>query len=208
MQNTIDKILNEGITTLGFKISSETQNNFFAFIELLQKWNKVINLTAITETEEIVVKHILDSLAIAPYLKGKSILDFGTGAGLPGIPLALVFPQYNFTLLDSNNKKISFLNQVVLNLKLGNVKVILSKVEQFNFASGFDTIIARAVGSLRDIIILTRHLLSPKGQLLVMKGKYPENELDEISNLAKIKIHQLKVPYLNAERHLVCITLI
>lgn len=208
MQNTIQDIFINGVKTLGLNISPEMQGKFFTYIELLQKWNKTYNLTAIDDTQEILIKHILDSLVITPYIKGPFVLDYGSGAGLPGIPLALCLPDIKFVLLDSNLKKIKFLNHVVFNLKLPNVGTLHSRVEEFQFEQGFDTIITRATGSLHDIIMMTKHLLSTNGQLLVMKGKYPENEIAEIDKIARTFIHKLQVPYLDAERHLACITLI
>jgi 16S rRNA (guanine527-N7)-methyltransferase len=197
-----NNILKNGTEMLRMEISQETQVKFLDYIALLQKWNKLYNLTAITDTNEIIIKHILDSLAIAPFIKGKNILDFGSGAGLPGIPLALAFPQLNFTLLDSNNKKVKFMNHVVLSLGLKNTKVIQKRSEEFNFSPCFDTIVTRATGSLQEIVKVTAHLLCANGQLLIMKGKYPTDEIKAIPELSPT-VHRLNVPYLEAERHLV-----
>ena len=208
MQAAIRDLFTNGIKDLGLTISPEIQDNFFIYIELLQKWNKVHNLTAISDIKEITIKHILDSLVIAPYIKGHFVLDFGSGAGLPGIPLALCLPHLKFILLDSNIKKISFLNHVILTLQIANAGTIHSRVEQFQFKEGFDSIITRATGSLHDIILLTKHLLAKNGQILVMKGKYPETEIAEINSIANIITHKLQIPYLDAERHLICINLL
>lgn len=200
-------LFSQGIKELKLDISTEIQDKFFLYIELLQKWNKTHNLTAIYDSKEILTKHILDSLVIVPYVKGPFVLDFGSGAGLPGIPLALVLPEIKFVLLDSNNKKIAFLNHAILTLKINNAGTIHSRVEQFQFEEGFDTIITRATGSLHDIILLTKHLLSKNGQILVMKGKYPDEEIAQASKIASIVTHKLQVPYLDAERHLICMNL-
>jgi len=204
----LNNLLAEGIKKLDLTIAPEIQDKLITYVELLQKWNKVHNLTAISDDKEIVIKHILDSLAIVPFIKGSFALDFGSGAGLPGIPLALIAPQIKFVLLDSNIKKIAFLNHVILTLQIANAGTTHSRVEKFQFTEGFDCIITRATGSLHDIILLTKHLLAKNGQILVMKGKYPESEIAESNKIAYVSAHKLQIPYLDAERHLICMTLL
>lgn len=224
MLNTDQSILlQQGIEALHLPCSilsspSATSNviaKLLDYIALLTKWNKTYNLTAISDPQKIISHHILDSLAILPYIKGPNILDVGSGAGLPGIPLALLLPQYNFVLLDSNGKKTRFMSHVVMTLVLSNVKVVQARIEKFNFTPCFDTIVTRAFAALKDIVIESQHLCCEHGQLLAMKGKYPHEELAELKALQQktaclqslsISVQPIQVPQLDAERHLVCIT--
>ena len=172
-----------------------------AYVELLSKWSKVHNLTAIREPQAILIRHIFDSLAIVPFIQGTDILDFGTGAGLPGIPLALALPEYNLVLLDSSRKKTAFLNHVVLSLDIKNVNIATSRIETFHFPRPFATITTRATAKSDEVIDKTYHLLAKPGQILIMKGKNPQAELKIIQE--SFVILRLAVPYLDEERHLV-----
>lgn len=208
MSNKLLQLLVNGCNDLSLKISEETQKKLIDYVFLLKKWNQTYNLTAINEAKEIIVNHILDSLAIIPYIQGTNILDVGTGAGLPGIPLALTFPNKRFVLLDSNNKKTRFLFYVITTLKIFNVEIINQRVENYrtqktdNFA-GFDTIITRAFSSLKNILKKTKHLYSPNGCLLAMKGKIPKEEIEEINY--PVIVYNLNIPGLRKERHLIVI---
>jgi 16S rRNA (guanine527-N7)-methyltransferase len=207
MNNTeLKNALNQGIIDLKLNISNEVQDKLIEYLFLLQKWNKIHNLTAITELNQMITHHLLDSLAIAPFINGNNILDVGSGAGLPGIPLALIFPQKKFTLLDSNNKKIRFLTYIIATLKLTNVTAEHVRAEKFHPITKFDCIVARAVGSLHAIISITRHLIKASGTLLVMKGKRPEHELVEIEPTLTVQTHTITVPNLGEQRHLISIT--
>jgi 16S rRNA (guanine527-N7)-methyltransferase len=205
MQNSsaieLTKLLTNGIELLNLSIPITTQQKLLEYITLLQKWNKTYNLTAITDAKEIVIRHILDSLAIAPYITGDRILDVGTGAGLPGIPLALSLPEKQFVLLDSNSKKIRFLIYVKATLKITNIEIIHKRVEEYLPQLKFDNIVTRAFSSLQDMLDKTKHLYNTNGCLLAMKGKYPEQELQQY--LATVQ--QINVPYLAEQRHLICI---
>lgn len=194
--------LNQGLGSLHLILSEATKDKILAYIKLLEKWNRVYNLTAIENPQEILVEHIFDSLAIAPYLYGQRILDVGTGAGLPGIPLALAFPERRFVLLDSIGKKIRFLTQVIAELALTNVQVLQTRVEAFFPEQCFNSVVVRAVGTIKDIIAKSEHLLCSDGQFLLMKGVYPEAELEGINN---VKVYPLKVPGMDKQRHLICI---
>lgn len=181
---------------------------FIHYLELLQQWNRAFNLTSIKDEKEMVLLHIIDSLLIAPYCTGQQLLDVGSGAGLPGIPLALFFPEKNMTLLDSNGKKTRFLTQVVYELKLKNVQVIQSRAENFKTDICFDNILSRAFASLKLMLESTRHLLCQTGEFLAMKGVYPQQEIQEISpDFTVSGTRRLKISGLNAERHLICIRL-
>jgi 16S rRNA (guanine527-N7)-methyltransferase len=150
--------------------------------------------------------HILDSLSIHPYLKGEKIIDVGTGAGLPGIPLALFYPEKSFTLIDSNNKKIRFLTQVAYELKLNNVEIIHARCEDYHPAGKFDSILSRAFASIQVMLETTQHLAAVDSLFLAMKGIYPEQEIQGISGEFKlVAVHKLAIHGMKAERHLVCL---
>lgn len=193
--------LKKGIDELKLEIPENTQQTLLDFLTFLQKWNQAYNLTAISNTEKMITHHLLDSLSIVPYLNGKTILDVGSGAGFPGIPLALTCPDKQFTLLDSKNKKSVFLLQAVSRFKIPNVTIVQARVPGYQREFGFDAIICRAFGNLRLIIDQTQHLLYPVGRWFIMKGIYPKEELQIIAKPSIV--YRLNVPGLNAERHLV-----
>jgi 16S rRNA (guanine527-N7)-methyltransferase len=196
--------LAQGIAESGMQISAATQAKLVAYLALIAKWNRVHNLTAVREEAKMVSVHALDSLAIVPHLHAKSVVDVGSGAGLPGIPLALMWPQSRIVLLDSNHKKTAFLRQAVIELELKNVEVVCERVEQWQPAEGFDLVISRAFADLREFLTLAGGLCNPDGLVAAMKGVYPCEELAQLP--ATFKLHgilPIKVPGLNAERHLV-----
>lgn len=195
--------LAQGIAQLELDVAPEVQQKLLDFLALLQKWNKVYNLTAIRQPEQMVSAHLLDSLAVLPYLKPGRWLDVGCGAGLPGLVLALLRPQWMFTLLDSNSKKTSFVQQAVIELSLHNVSVCCARVEAWQTAEKFDGIISRAFAETTQFISLTRHLLAQHGQWVAMKGA-PGAELERLPmDIALEKIIPLQVPGLEAPRCLV-----
>jgi len=199
------KILASGIASLNLSVTDEKIDQLLGFIKLIEKWNKAYNLTAIRDREEMARLHILDSLAIAPHVEGKRVIDIGTGAGLPGIPLAICLPEIDFTLLDSNAKKTRFVQQVVLELKLKNVEVLHSRVENYYPEKTYDAVLTRAFAGLSDIVKLTAHLLAKDGVLLAMKGQNPDAELAGIA--AKKSVVSVSVPGTDIERCLVRIQL-
>jgi 16S rRNA (guanine527-N7)-methyltransferase len=186
-------ILVDGIATLNLSVDGQKIGQLLAFIKLIEKWNKAYNLTAIKSTQDMVRLHLLDSLTVIPYLEGQRIIDIGTGAGLPGIPLAICLPHLAFTLLDSNAKKTRFVQQAVLELKLTNVQICRSRTEDYRPEQRFSTVLA------------TQHLLATNGRLLAMKGRSPEAELAQLA--AKKTVIPVYVPGVEAERNLVCIQL-
>jgi 16S rRNA (guanine527-N7)-methyltransferase len=179
-------------------------DQFVTYLTLMVRWQKTFNLTAITEPEEQVTHHIMDALSIIPFLEGKHFIDVGTGAGIPGIVLAIARPDLQLTLLDSIGKKIHFLQQVVVSLKLKHVEVVQNRVEAYHVNPLFDGVVTRAFSNISDMLVHTQHLCKPEGLFYAMKGQYPEAELNALPAEFEVKaVHALSVPGLDAERHLV-----
>lgn len=199
-----DELVN-GAAELGLPLSDAQQTLLLAYLELLIKWNKAYNLTAVRDPNEMVSRHLLDSLSVVPYVAqgGERWLDVGSGGGMPGIPLAILFPERAFTLLDSNGKKTRFLTQVKLELKLANLEVIHSRVEQYQPAQPFAGITSRAFSSLADFAEWTRHLGDTDTHWLAMKGVQPADELQALpSDFSLCSCEVLKVPGCQGQRHL------
>jgi 16S rRNA (guanine527-N7)-methyltransferase len=171
--DSLETVLADGLAALKIAADAAQQARLLEFPRLLRKWNRVYNLTAIEDPAQMVRLHLLDSLSLLPYLRGARVLDVGTGAGLPGIPLAIMAPGAAFTLLDSNAKKTRFVRQAAIELGLANVQVEHARIEQFRPAQGFDTILTRAFASLPVIVAETARLLNPGGLILAQKGKLP-----------------------------------
>jgi len=197
MDNSRD-ILESGLSELKISASERQVDLLLNFVQLIEKWNKTYNLTAIRNREEMLRLHILDSLALLPFVSGSKIADIGTGAGFPGIPLAIFMPEQSFTLVDSNSKKTRFVQQAILELKLNNVEVVHSRVETLARENEFDAVLSRAFASLKDIMLLTEYLLQPLGVLIAMKGQAPKEELDELE--CPYDIDMITVPGVGAER--------
>lgn len=200
-----ESLLLQGLAALGFEPSPADVSRLLHYTELLRRWGKVYNLTAIDRPEDVIRLHLLDSLSIWPYLVGEEILDVGTGAGLPGIPLAVLLPQKRFELLDRSAKKIRFVFQTVIELGLSNVRTRHCRVEDYRFDRGFDSILVRAYGSLDEIWSQTGRLLNEHGVVLAMKGRLAELNAEAVS-VARTRVIPLRVPGLDAERHLVELT--
>lgn len=195
--------LEQGLAELGIALNTEQVERLLAYGALLVKWNRTYNLTAKDSPEDILRLHLLDSLTALPYLEGGEIADIGTGGGTPGVPLAIAAPERRFVLLDSSAKKTRFVRQALLELGLDNGTVVTSRVEDFSFAGGFDTIISRAFASTPDFIAKTRHLAKPGGLWLAMKGRAPQDELAGLPY--PWQREPLHVPGLAAERCVVCV---
>ncbi len=199
----IEQAIARGMASMDIDIP-EAIPRLAAYLALLERWNRVYNLTAVLGPADRVVRHILDSLSVLPWLQGPRLLDVGSGAGLPGIPLAIVRPGLSFYLLDSNGKRIRFMTQAVAELGLANVRVLHCRVENYRTDVGFDSVLSRAFASLADMLRRAGRLCAPGGRLLAMKGAYPEIELHEIpDNYKVVGLYSLNVPDLDAERHLV-----
>lgn len=197
--------LKQGAMQLGIALTEQQTQQLLAYLALLIKWNKAYNLTAVRNPDEMVSRHLLDSLSVVPYVAeaGDNWLDVGSGGGMPGIPLAIMFADKRFTLLDSNSKKTRFLTQVKLELKLDNLEVIHSRVEAFTPAQAFDGISSRAFSALEDFANWTRHLGDTKTQWLAMKGVHPDDELQALpADFSLVATHVLKVPGCQGQRHL------
>jgi 16S rRNA (guanine527-N7)-methyltransferase len=200
-------LLLEGCDSLELRLSDEQITLLLEYLELLEKWNKTYNLTAVRDPGQMVVRHLLDSLAIVKYCNGSTCLDVGTGAGLPGIPLAIVYPERDFLLLDSNGKKTRFLFQVKTALGLDNINIHHGRVENYQGDQLFEEIFSRAFASLGDMLGACKHLLVEGGRLKAMKGAYPELELAALDSKAVLKaVHSVAVPGLDEQRHLIELT--
>jgi len=193
-----------GLKKLGIALPTGGEAALLHYVELLQRWSQAYNLTAVRDPDEMVTKHLLDSLAILPFVTGATVADVGTGAGLPGIPLAVALPGTRFTLIDSNGKKTRFVTQAKAELKLANVEVVQARTESYKPAVPFAQVVSRAFASLKDFAALAGGLAAPGGRLLAMKGADPTDELADLpAGFRVLAIHPLKVPGLDAERCLV-----
>ncbi|WP_410499899.1 16S rRNA (guanine(527)-N(7))-methyltransferase RsmG [Chitinibacter sp. S2-10] len=206
MNGHLAAMLAQGLAEMGLPLDAAQQSKLLAYVALLQKWNKVYSLTAIREPEKMVTHHLLDSLAPLLFLPTTPLrmVDVGSGFGTPGIPFAIARPDWALTLLDSNQKKTTFLRQAILELGLSNVSVITGRVEAVEPAAKFDVITSRAFADLADFINWTRHLLADGGEWAALKGVYPQDEIASLPAGVYVDgVDALSVPGLDAERHLV-----
>lgn len=202
----LEQNLLRGIRALGLDLSEQDCAKLLQFIQLLNKWNKTYNLTAVRDPLQMVSLHLLDSLVMLPWLQPGAVLDIGTGPGLPGIPLAIVRPETAFTLLDSNSKKTRFITQAVLELGLKNVTVVQSRAESFQPEGEFSTVIARAFASIPELLEMVKHLCTGSTRVVAMKGQYPTEELQGWpAGFVCESVEALQVPELDAARHVVLI---
>jgi 16S rRNA (guanine527-N7)-methyltransferase len=195
----------EALAAMGLSLDADSLDRAIAHLHLVAKWNRVHNLTAIREPEQMVVVHLLDSLSVLPYLgEARTVVDIGSGAGFPGIPIAIARPELQVTLLDSSHKKSTFLEQARSELALSNVRVVCERAERFAPATAFDAVVSRAFADLADFVAQTEHLLAPGGRMLAMKGVYPFEEIARVPPSHRIaEVVELAVPSLAAKRHLV-----
>lgn len=201
MQKQLDTLLAKA----GISLTDQQKQQLLGYVDLLDKWNKAYNLTSVRDPKEMLVRHILDSIVVNPFLKGDRFIDVGTGPGLPGIPLAIVRPESHFTLLDSLGKRVRFLRQVQHELKLTNIEPVQSRVEEFPAEPPFDGVISRAFASLQDMISWCHHLPKAEiGRFYALKGVRPDDELAQLpSGIELVSVERLHVPTLDGERHLV-----
>jgi len=195
-----------GIESLDLELDRDAQSRLLQHLALLEKWNRVHNLTAIRDKTKAISVHLLDSLAVAPFVTGKRVLDAGSGGGFPGIPIAIARPDVRVTLLDSNHKKCAFLKQAIVELGLNNAGVVCERVEAWRPAERLDFIVSRALAEIAEVIALVGHLLAPGGVIAAMKGIHPFEEIERVPPGFHVRqVHALAVPGLGAERHLVLI---
>jgi 16S rRNA (guanine527-N7)-methyltransferase len=200
--NTLTSLLKAA----GISLSDQQKQQLVAYVGLLDKWNKAYNLTSVRDPQQMLVRHILDSIVVAPHLKGSRFVDVGTGPGLPGIPLAIVMPDAHFTLLDSLGKRVRFLRQVQHELGLTNITPVQSRVEAFPAEPPFDGVISRAFASLTDMVNWCHHLPGEEGRFYALKGVRPDDEMAELpAGYLSDAVIKLQVPQLEGDRHLVII---
>ena len=205
-QAELGRRLEKGALELGLALGRGDRSKLLQYLALLEKWNQVYNLTAIRDTGRMVSGHLLDCLSVVPYLTGTRMLDAGSGAGFPGIPIAVARPDIQVALLDSNQKKAAFLRQAVADLQLKNAIVVCERVEAWHAGEKFDFIISRAFAEIAEFIALTKHLLAPGGVFAAMMGVYPFEEIERLPPDFRVRqTHALAVPGLEGERHLVLI---
>ncbi|EBE4652785.1 16S rRNA (guanine(527)-N(7))-methyltransferase RsmG [Salmonella enterica subsp. enterica serovar Agona] len=202
MLNKLSRLLADA----GISLTDHQKTLLAAYVDMLHKWNKAYNLTSVRDPNEMLVRHILDSIVVAPYLQGQRFIDVGTRPGLPGIPLAIVLPDAHFTLLDSLGKRVRFLRQVQHELKLENITPVQSRVEAYPSEPPFDGVISRAFASLNDMVSWCHHLPGEKGRFYALKGQLPGDEIASLpDNFSVESVEKLRVPQLEGERHLVII---
>jgi len=202
---TLESRIAEGLAAMDLTLPEGSAAKLAAYLELIAKWNRVHNLTAVRETDQMVVLHVLDSLSLLPHIApAKALLDVGSGPGLPGIPVAIARPELSVTLLDSSHKKCAFLRQVKAELALENVEVVCERVEGWKPPPRFDAVVSRAFSDLADFVEQARHLVAPQGTLIAMKGVHPFDEIARVPATHRVaRVLEIRVPSLEAKRHLV-----
>ena len=204
IEDQLIRNLHQGLSGLGLDPQSCPCEAYLQYIDLLARWNRAYNLTGVRDKGRMIHAHVIDSLAVLPYIRGKRCLDVGTGAGLPGFILALTQPDKEWTLVDSNGKKIRFLRQLLFEMKTENVEVVHSRAEKFLSSVAYSSIISRAFGTLDEYYRAVEHLLLPGTRALAMKGRLPDQELQEVAGWQKsISVEELQVPGIRAHRSLV-----
>ncbi len=204
---SIKQSITAGVEQLGVALPDPAIERLVAYLALLERWNRAYNLTAVRDPDAMVIRHLLDSLSVLPWLEGPRILDVGSGAGLPGIPLAVARPALAFCLLDSNGKRTRFLTQAVAELQLKNVEIVRCRAEDYQPAWRFNSVVSRAFATLADLLSSAGRLCAPNGRLLAMKGVFPDDELARLPPGYLLSgVYPLRVPNLEAERCLVHLT--
>jgi 16S rRNA (guanine527-N7)-methyltransferase len=202
---SLDALIASGLAAMGFALDEAARARVLAHLELIGKWNRVHNLTAVREPEQMVALHVLDSLSLLPHLgPARHMIDVGAGPGFPGIPIAIARPEVQVTLLDSSHKKCAFLEQARTELRLDNVAVVCDRVEKHRPDTGYDLVVSRAFAELSDFVTQARHLVAPGGRFIAMKGVYPFDEIARVPESHRVaRVLELEVPTLQAKRHLV-----
>lgn len=196
--------LSKAAAQMSISLSAAQGESLLKLLNELNDWNQRINLTAIRDPQQQLSKHLLDSLSIQSYLQGRYIADIGTGAGFPGLPLAVINPDKEFLLIDSINKKLRFVEHAAAVMQLSNVSVLHTRAQDYRPVRLFDCVVSRAMGSIENFVLWCGHLCAPQGRLLAMKGRYPEEELAAVpKGWRVVAVHELKIPGLDEQRHLV-----
>jgi 16S rRNA (guanine527-N7)-methyltransferase len=202
--NQVVSLLRQGVAGMGLALPAAAMDQLASYLDLLVKWNRVYNLTAIRDEAKLVSHHVLDCLAVVSHLPDGNIVDVGSGAGLPGIPIAISCPGRAVTLLDSNHKKSAFLKQAIAELGLAATQVVTERVEAYRPSESYKTVISRAFSDLADFVKLAGHLCASDGVLIAMKGVHPDEEMAQLPSAWKVeKTVRLQIPQLEASRHLV-----
>lgn len=195
------------IAQTDLQVTDQQAEQLIGYVALLHKWNKAYNLTSVRDPHEMLVKHIMDSIVVSTHLSGERFIDVGTGPGLPGIPLAIMNPDKEFTLLDSLGKRIRFIRQVIHELGINNVTPVQSRVEEFQPEVGFDAVLSRAFASMNDMVSWCHHLPAEHGCFMALKGQFNQQEVTELPEWCSVtEVKSLQVPELDGERHLVILT--
>jgi 16S rRNA (guanine527-N7)-methyltransferase len=201
---TLDTTLDGGLAALALRADASARERLLAYLQLLEKWNKVYNLTAVRDIDAMMTHHLLDSVAVVPHLVGATVVDVGSGAGLPGVPIAIMRPDIRVTLLDSSHKKAAFLQQAAIELALSNVTVVCDRAESWRPAQAYDVVISRAFAELSQFVAIAGHLCANEGVIIAMKGVYPDEELAAMPpGYRLVGVRRVAVPGLAADRHLV-----
>ena len=204
ISRALQQELRQGLEQLGLAANDGQVASLISYLQLLEKWNHHFNLSGIDDIDDMVSMHLLDSLSINAYLQGSIIVDVGTGAGLPGIPLAIMNPEKNFLLIDSNGKKTRFLFQVKIALQIENISIVNTRIEHYQNQQQIDMVMCRAFSSLEDVVTKSQHLFGKKTKLLAMKGRYPEQELRELpAGFEVSRVIKLEIPGSETHRHFV-----
>lgn len=202
--HTLATKLQKYISLTDLQVSEEQISKLVGFVQLIHKWNKAYNLTSVRDPESMLIKHIMDSIVVAPHLQQSHYIDVGTGPGLPGIPLAIMLPQTHFTLLDSLGKRVRFMKQAAYELKLDNIEPVQSRVEEFVSTQKLNGVLSRAFASLNDMLTWCHHLIDSNGTFIALKGQLPQQEIDELpEGFAVTDTIALNVPELEGDRHLI-----
>jgi 16S rRNA (guanine527-N7)-methyltransferase len=204
LQEDLLSLLKNKLLQTEIKVTEQQQIKLIEFIIMMNKWNKAYNLTSVRNPQEMVLKHLLDSIVIAPYITEKTYIDVGTGPGLPGIPLAILHPDKNFILLDSLGKRVRFMKQVAHELQINNIQAVQSRVEDYVSASPINGVLSRAFASLKDMLHWCQHLVDSSGSFLALKGQLPQQEIDDLpAGFVLKEVIKLSVPGVEGDRHLI-----